>query len=276
MNETFSGIRIVKAFNKEDFEIKRFLDKNIKLVNLNFYQSRISSLNTPINDIIGISVGIALIWYGGSEVINRTSGLNPDDFMRFLLLLFTLMQHVKKMGHVNSLIQLGLASGERIFNILDTKNDIVNVAQPVHLKTVNQKIIFNNVSFTYESSNKPAIDNINIEIPKGKIIAIVGESGSGKTTFIDLIPRFYDVNSGQILIDNVDIKNINLNDLRSLIGIVSQETVLFNDTISNNISYGDSHDRNRIIEAAEAANALEFIESLPKGFDTIIGEKGAL
>ena len=120
MNETFSGIRIVKAFNKEEFEIKRFLNKNVKLVNLNFYQSRISSLNTPINDIIGVSVGIALIWYGGSEVINGSSGLNSDDFMKFLLLLFALMQHIRKVGHVNALIQLGLASGDRIFSILDT------------------------------------------------------------------------------------------------------------------------------------------------------------
>ena len=276
MNETFSGIRIVKAFNKEKFEIKRFLDKNIKLVNLNFYQSRISSLNTPINDIIGVSVGIALIWYGGSEVINGSSGLNSDDFMKFLLLLFALMQHIRKVGHVNALIQLGLASGDRIFSILDTENNIVNAKKPVHINTINKKIVFENVSFTYESSERPAIDNINIEIEKGKIIAIVGESGSGKTTFIDLIPRFYDTTSGEVLIDDINVKNINLTDLRSLIGIVSQEVVLFNDTISNNISYGNKNDTDGIIKAAEAANALEFIKSLPKGFDTIIGEKGTL
>ena len=186
-----------------------------------------------------------------------------------------MLQPARKLASVNAQIQSGLASAERVFNIIDVKPNIIDSDRPVKLKEFKHQIRFDNVSFHYENSDQHSLLNINVEIPRGSTLALVGSSGAGKSTFADLVPRFYDVSNGCIYIDGVDIREIEIEKLRSFMGIVSQDTLLFNDTISNNICYGKPDtDIEKIHLAADAANAMEFIEHLPRGFDTIIGEKG--
>ncbi len=274
LHETLNGIRIVKAFGKEKFERKRFNVENHKFYKLSFRQDRIKFLNTPLNDTIGVSMGAILLWIGGSEVILGNS-LSPDEFMRFIIFLFAMLQPARKLGSVNAQIQAGLASASRVFSILDTPIEIKDSPNAIEISTFKNQIQFKDVSLKYESANEYSLSNINVKIKKGEVVALVGSSGAGKSTFVDLIPRFYDVSSGEILIDKDDIRNVSLQSLRSLMGIVTQETILFNDTIANNIKYGNENATDEDVKnAAIAANALEFIEKLPQQFDTIIGEKG--
>ncbi len=272
--ETISGIRIVKAFVMEKFEIKRFHKENYKFFKLIFLQENMQKLLTPISDMIGVSLGVLLLWIGGREVI-LYGNIDSDDFIRYIIYLFAMLQPARKLGGVNAQIQSGVASAQRVFSILDVKPDIKESSKPKNIKNFNNKIEFQNVSFKYDNSENPSLYNINLNIPKGSTLALVGSSGAGKSTFVDLIPRFYDVSSGAILIDGFDIRKITLADLRRMMGIVSQETILFNETIFSNICYGQPNtDIQKVRLAAEAANALEFIENLPNGFDTYIGEKG--
>jgi ABC-type multidrug transport system fused ATPase/permease subunit len=274
LQETLSGIRVVKAFAMERLEILKFKKENYKFFHLTFRQAKLSIFTTPINDMIGVSIGVILLWIGGKEVLT-TGNLTPESFIRFIIFLFAMMDPIKKLSNVNSKIQTGLASAERVFNIMDTPITIKDTENPVIINKFEKSLQFKNVVFQYESADKPSLNNINIDIEKGEMIALVGASGSGKTTFVDLIPRFYDVTSGSIKIDGHDIRNISLNALRSLMGIVNQDTVLFNDTIANNISYGSEDAQfDDIKKASKVANALEFIEELPDGFNTIVGEKG--
>ncbi len=274
LQETLTGIRIVKAYSMEKFEIKRFVKENLQYFRLVFRQSRLSNLTTPINDIIGVIIGVILLWYGGTAVLSG-QGLTAEDFMRFIILLFAMMQPVRKLANVNAQIQSGLASADRVFGILDTPNNLKNPETPTIVSQFSKNIQFENVSFQYENNDIPALHNINFEINKGEIVALVGSSGAGKTTFVDLIPRFYDVTKGCILIDGINIKEIDINNLRSMMGIVSQDIILFNDTIANNISYGcKDATQDDIIEASKVANAYDFISDLPHQFDTVIGERG--
>ena len=275
LQETLTGIRIVKAFVMEKFEIKRFIKENSKYFSLTFKQENMRNLTTPINDLIGISLGVLLLWIGGREVIVHGT-LTPDGFIRFIIYLFAMLQPARKLGNVMAGIQVGLASAERVFSVTDVESNITNPLNPKPLSELKESIKLTNVSFQYENSDTQLLENISITIPKGEILAIVGSSGSGKTTIVDLIPRFYDVTDGSISIDGVDIRQLSLENLRSFMGIVSQDTILFNDTVANNISYGQSDAKlDNIRDAAEASNALDFINELPDGFDTIIGEKGA-
>ena len=274
LHETIMGIRIVKAFTKEKFERKRFSDENHKFYKLAYKQDRIKFLNTPLNDTIGVSMGAILLWIGGKEVIMGNS-LNPDDFMRFIIFLFAMLQPARKLGNVNAQIQLGLASAERVFSILDSPISILDKPGAQNISNFSNCINFNSVKFMYEGASQTSLSEITIDINKGEIVALVGSSGAGKSTFVDLIPRFYDINNGEISIDGINIKDISLHSLRSLMGIVTQETILFNDSIINNIRYGDdSATKEQIKDAAEAANALDFIEEMGDGFETVIGEKG--
>jgi len=202
--------------------------------------------------------------------------LEAEKFVRFIIFLFAMLQPARKLTGVASVMQQGIASAERVFSILDVKSNTQEITNPIEINDFNSSIEFQNVSFTYESGNKPAIQNINLKINKGSYIALIGESGAGKSTTIDLIMRFYDPNDGNILLDGVNLKDISKQSLREQIGIVPQDIILFNDTVKNNISYGfQDVNINDIKDAARAANALEFIEQLPDGFDTIIGEKGS-
>jgi len=187
-----------------------------------------------------------------------------------------MLQPARKLGNVNAQIQSGLAAAERVFSIIDTPITIKDPISPKPFKSFRDSIRYKDVTFTYENSNRSSLSNINLTIKHGEIVALVGSSGAGKSTFVDLLPRFYDISSGSITIDDIDIREYTLSDLRSKMGIVTQETILFNDTIFNNIAYGMPNATLKdIIAAAKAANALEFIEELPEKFDTEIGEKGA-
>ena len=274
LQETISGIRIVKAFVMEKFETQRFVKENSKYFSLTFKQDNMRNLTTPINDLIGVALGVLLLWIGGREVIIHGT-MTPDGFIRFIIYLFAMLQPARKLGSVNAQIQAGLASAERVFSVTDVKTNITSPTNPQLLPELKKSIKLTNVSFQYDNSDTHLLNDISITIPRGEIVALVGSSGAGKTTIVDLIPRFYDVNDGSISIDGVDIRKLSLENLRSLMGIVSQDTILFNDTVANNISYGQPNAKlDNIKNAAEAANALDFINELSEGFDTIIGEKG--
>ena len=273
ITETFSSIRVVKAFGMEGYEVQRFFKETHKYFKLILRRAKLRLLASPITETLGVMMGVLLLWVGGMEVLSG-KGLTPEDFLRFILLLFAMMDPLRKLSSVNVELQAGAASAERVFAILDTPPTIVDELDAVKIDTFKDKIQINNVSFKYESEDT-VLKNISFEIEKGSAVALVGSSGAGKSTLADLIPRFYDVNQGAIEIDGQDIRYVTLNSLRRLMGIVTQETILFNDTVKANIAYGQKDvDDEQVIAAAKAANALEFIEELPKGLDTVIGEKG--
>jgi len=273
ITETLTSMRIVKAFAMEDYEVDRFSNETRNYYNLIFRRARLRSLAPPITETMGVIIGVALLWVGGTEVLNA-QGLTSEDFIRFILIMFSGLQPIRSLSNVFAEIQVGAASAERVFVILDNPPTIVDEFDAVIIDTFENKILINDVSFKYESDDT-VLKNISFEIEKGSSVALVGSSGAGKSTLADLIPRFYDVNQGAIEIDGQDIRHVTLNSLRRLMGIVTQETILFNDTIKANIAYGQKDvDDKQVIAAATAANALEFIEKLPEGLDTVIGEKG--
>ena len=273
ITETLSSIRVVKAFAMEEYEVQRFFKETHHYFQLILRRAKLRLLASPITETIGVMIGVLLLWVGGLEVLSG-KGLTPEDFLRFILLLFAMMDPLRKLSKVNVALQTGAASAERVFSILDTPPTIVDKVDAVKIDSFKEKIRINNVSFKYESDDK-VLKNISFEIEKGSIVALVGSSGAGKSTLADLIPRFYDVNNGGITIDGHDVRDLSLNSLRRLMGVVTQETILFNDTVRANIAYGqkDVYD-DQVISAAKAANALEFINDLSDGFDTVIGEKG--
>ena len=274
LSENLSSIRIVKAFVNEKEEIKKFSRETTNYLSLHLKRARLDLIAAPITESFGVIIGVVLLWYGGSEVILQR-GLIAEDFIRFILILFSILGPIKQLSNVNIRIQAGAASAERIFNLLDTEPQIVEINNPTKLQNFKSEVEFKNVNFEYFAGDGPVLDNINFSIKKGEVVALVGPSGSGKSTIADLIPRFYDVNSGSIMFDGEDIKNASLASLRNNLGIVSQEVVLFNDTIRNNIAYAQPNkDESEIRKAAEAANALEFIEKTQDGFDTVVGERG--
>ncbi len=273
ITETLSSIRVVKAFAMEEYEVQRFFKETRQYFQLIFHRAKLRLLASPITETLGVMMGVLLLWVGGIEVLSG-KGLTPEDFLRFILLLFAMMDPLRKLSKVNVELQAGAASAERIFAILDTAPTIVNKQDAVTIDTFEEKISFNNVSFRYESDDT-VLQDISFEIEKGSVVALVGSSGAGKSTLADLIPRFYDVNQGSITIDEQNIQNITLNSLRSMMGIVTQETILFNDSIRANIAYGQKIiNDEQVLAASKAANALEFINELPEGIDTVIGEKG--
>ena len=273
LTETLTSMRVVKAFSMEDYEVDRFSNETRNYYNLIFRRARLRSLAPPITETMGVIIGVALLWVGGTEVLNA-QGLTSEDFIRFILIMFSGLQPIRSLSNVFAEIQVGAASAERVFVILDNPPTIVDEFDAVIIDTFEDKIQINDVSFKYESDDI-VLKNISFEIEKGSAVALVGSSGAGKSTLADLIPRFYDVNQGAIEIDGQDIRHVTLNSLRRLMGIVTQETILFNDTIKANIAYGQKDvDDKQVIAAATAANALEFIEELPEGLDTVIGEKG--
>lgn len=273
ITETLSSIRVVKAFAMEEYEVQRFFKETRQYFKLILRRAKLRLLASPITETLGVMIGILLLWVGGIEVLSD-KGLTPEDFLRFILLLFAMMDPLRKLSKVNVELQAGAASAERIFSILDTPPNIINKQNAIKIDTFDEMIQFHNVNFKYES-NDIVLHDISFEIKKGSIVALVGTSGAGKSTLADLIPRFYDINKGSISIDEQNIQNITLKSLRSMMGIVTQETILFNDSIRANIAYGQQTINDELVlAAAKAANALEFINDLPKGFETVIGEKG--
>ena len=274
ISETLSSIRIVKAFAMKAYEVKRFSSETQKYYKLMLRKDILRLVSSPVSEIVGASIAALLLWVGARDVLVAQS-ITSEDFIRFILLLFSLFGPMKNLSNVFNELQNGLASADRVFSILDVRSDITNAPNALHIDSLKKDIVFKDVSFHYGNKEQEVLSNIDFSINSGEIIALVGPSGGGKSTLVDLIPRFYDTIKGSILIDNNNIKDINTNSLRSLMGIVTQETFLFNDTVKANISYGiESIEYSIIKDAAIAANAHDFIEKLPNGYDTIIGERG--
>jgi subfamily B ATP-binding cassette protein MsbA len=271
LQETISGTRIVKAFCMEKYENERFAAENQTLLKYNMKAVSVSAISSPLMDFLaGIGIG-GIIFYGGYNVIQGTS--TPGTFVSFLAAALMLYEPVKRLTNVNNTIQQGIAGADRVFSIIDRVPDIEDKPDAVELPSITRNIDIENVTFRYEE--KPVLKNINLSIKSGEVIAFVGMSGGGKTSLVNLIPRFYDVSEGRVLIDDRDIRDVTLQSLRSQIAIVTQQTILFNDTVRNNIAYGDiDRTEDEILNAAKAANAHDFIMKLPKGYDSNIGELG--
>jgi ATP-binding cassette, subfamily B, bacterial MsbA len=273
LDEAISGIRIVKAYNMEEYETARFSEEN-----QNYYKNwmkRISvrALSGPLLELIG-GLGTAfLLWYGGMKVINGS--LTPGEFMSFITGLTLLYAPIRKLNKVNIEIQEGIAASKRIFELLDTRPEIVEKALSITLPRLEGDFELRNVWFSYTADETYALEDISFMAQKGKQLALVGESGSGKSTIANLLPRFFDVSKGSILVSGTDIRDVTTKSLRENIAMVTQEMILFNDTIKANIAYGTVRSSmEEIIEAAKAANAHEFIMSLKDGYDTVVGESG--
>jgi len=270
--ETISGIQIVKAFTMEGVEKAKFEKENQRFYKVSMKSVKRMNAVRSVTELTSIAAVAVVLWFGGREVIH--GGISPGAFIAFFAALFSLIKPIKKLSRIHVLNQQALAAGDRIFEILDQEPSVVNQKNAATLKTFNDKVVFDQVYFNYDNK-KPILKNISVEAKKGQVVAIVGPSGSGKTTFVSLIPRFYDPVKGRVLIDGHDIKSVTLKSLRQQIGLVAQETTLFNDTVLENIRYGrQDATQDDIIEAAKAANAHDFIMGLPKKYDTIIGDRG--
>ena len=271
--ENISNVKIVKAFTSQLNQISKFDKFNSNLFSKEFRLESLRFLNTPILDMMGALIGALLLLFGGKLVLVNQS-LSPDGFIKFFTFLFAMFQPAKKIANVNAEINRGISSAERVFNILDTTEiEEFDDNSKIEIDKID-KIDFKDVTFSYDKKVN-VLKNINVSIKKGDFIALVGESGSGKTTFSDLIMNFHSFKNGNINIDDIDIRNINVNSLRKKIGLVSQDSILFNDTVSNNIKLGSPQSSNKdVYESAKKANAFEFIEKMSDKFDTNIGEKG--
>jgi len=274
LTETLSSIRIVKAFVNEKEEVKKFTSESQNYFKLLLKRARLDLISAPVTESFGVIIGVILLWYGGIEVLSN-QGVSAEDFIRFIVILFSILGPIKQMSNVNMKVQTGIASAERIFKLLDTPPEIVEVKNAVDLGDLSQSIEFDRVHFEYNDGDERVLDEVSFTINKGEVVAMVGPSGSGKSTIADLIPRFYDVSTGAIRIDGHDIRKATLSSIRGNMGIVTQEVILFNDTIKNNIAYAQPNVSDEAIrQAAEAANAMDFIEKTADGFNTLIGERG--
>ncbi len=274
LQETISGVKIVKAFGMEEYENKRFMKETKNYFDMVLRTVRIRNLSSPVTEILSIIIGAIIIYYGGLLVLQEKT-LNASQFLGFLFAIFQMMPPIKELGSVNNRIQEASAAAERIFEITDTEPLIKSKPGAKVIKEFKDNVRFENVFFHYEDSDEMVLSDINFTVKKGDILAIVGPSGGGKSTFVDLIPRFYDPVAGRILIDGTDIRDFTIESLRSKMGIVTQETFLFNTTIFDNIAYGLSDfPMDKMIEAAKMANAHTFISEMPDGYKTIIGERG--
>lgn len=272
MHETFAGNKIVKGFGMEGYEKKRFFDKTDRLFRMEMKEALARLITSPINLFLG-GLGAALIvWYGGLKVISGT--YTAGTFFSFLTAVLLLYKPVKDLSKFNNAIQRGLAATDRIFDIIEKEPGIPEDPNSVEIETRPHRVAFHDVSFKYD--DEMVLQDVNLDVDPGKVLAIVGMSGGGKTSLVNLIPRFYDVSSGSITIDGVDIRRISLASLRRQIAIVTQEPILFNDSVRSNIAYGRlGAAEDKIIAAAQAAYAYDFVLNFPKQFDTNIGELGA-
>jgi len=273
LHEAIGGNRIVKAFSKEEYEFNRFAAIVDKLFGITVRDIQLRSLAHPIMELLG-GIGIALIiWYGGKQVLNGTA--TPGTFFSFLTALIMIYEPIKKVSSINNTLQQGIAAAIRVFSLLEHPTEPYSPPDAIAIPPIAKQIELKNVAFSYDGQTE-VIQDLNLTVKAGEVLALVGPSGGGKTTLANLIPRFYEVSGGQILIDGHDIRQATLQSLRGQIGLVTQQTILFNDTVRNNIAYGEP-DRpiDEVIAAAKAAHALEFIEALPQGFDTVIGESGS-
>ncbi len=273
LQEMVYGIRVIKAFAMEDFENRKFVRESRTLFSEIFRIHRVGRISSPLAEQLSVMVGLVLLWYGGSQVLAEDS-MSPDQFLLFLFLIFSLVHPVKELGQVNATIQEGMAAADRIFDVLDTEPEVFDRETGRPLGEVKGRLEFRDVHFSYVPG-EPVLRGIDLVVEPGQVVALVGSSGSGKSTLVDLILRFYDPTQGRVLIDGMDLRDLNLASLRGKMGIVTQEVILFNDTVRNNINYGAADVPQQDIEAAaRAANAHDFIMRMPDGYDTLIGDRG--
>jgi len=272
IEETLGGIRVIKAFNAEKKQFEKFNNQNNELLTIKNRVNRKRDLASPVSEVLGIAAVVCVLWYGGRLVL-RNSFLDPGDFLAYILIFSQVIQPLKSLSAASYSIRKGAASIERIEHLIAEDISIKEIPNPVMIDSFKDCIEFKNVSFSYE--DKIILNDINLKIEKGKTIALVGSSGAGKSTLVDLVPRFHDTVKGELLIDGINIRNYSLKSLRNQMGIVTQEPILFNDTIANNISLGMDHaTEEQIINAAKIANANHFILQKENGYNTTIGERG--
>ena len=271
--ETITGNRIVKAFSMEKYEVSRFAKTLDELFAIVMRNTRIGAISSPLMEVLG-GVGISLVvWYGGSQVLADKS--TPGTFFSFLTALIMIYQPIKGVSAINNSLQQGIAAAERVFEVLDVQSDVAEKKDAIELPLIKNSIEFTNARFQYDEDAE-VLKGINLKVKAGEVLAVVGTSGGGKSTLVNLIPRFYDVSSGSLTIDGTDIRDVTFKSLRDQVGVVTQQTILFNDTVRNNIAYGSlDASEEQIKDAARAAHALGFIQNMPKEFDTVIGESGA-
>ncbi|MCL9806166.1 ABC transporter ATP-binding protein/permease [Flavobacterium amniphilum] len=273
LDETLSGLKVVKGFNAEDKFISKFNASLQRLLRLSNSIGNKNNLASPLSEFLGIVTIAILLWYGGQLVIVDKS-LAPTTFIAYIALAYTILTPAKAISKASYQVRGGLAAAERVFSILEEENTIQNKPDAIVKDTFDRNIKLENINFAYQEEN--VLTNFSIEIPKGKTIALVGQSGSGKSTIANLLTRFYDVNEGKITIDGIDIKDMDMHSLRSLMGLVTQDSILFNDSIKNNLLIGKPNATdNKIIEALKVANAYEFVKDLPEGIETNIGDSGS-
>lgn len=274
LDETLGGMRVIKAFNAERFMKAKFDQETDFYSDVNVNMARKNELASPISQFLGVTVVAGILVYGGGLVLSGNSDLGASDFITYIIIFTQVLNPAKEISRSVSNIQRGIASAERIFQVIDTPSNISSPVKPEPLKGFHESIEFKNINFAYEETT--ILKQINFTLNRGKTIALVGPSGGGKSTLADLVPRFYDPTEGQILLDGVDLRQFELTDLRGLMGIVTQESILFNDSVFNNIAFGVAGaTESEVIEAAKIANAHEFIEKLENGYHTSIGERGS-
>jgi len=273
LEETIRGVRIVKAFTMEKFEIDRFREATRRHLASNLKAQKIQALTSPVMELISGLCIVALFLYAHRRIVSGS--LTLGQFISFLAALAAMYQPIKKLNKVNLSVNTALSAAERVFRMLDVPNEVEENPEAGELASVGSGIRYENVTFAYGA--EPVLRQISLAIAPGEIVALVGSSGAGKSTLVNLLPRFYDVNAGRITIDGHDVRDVTLKSLRGLMGFVTQEVILFNDTVRNNIAYGRADaDERLVIAAAKAANAHDFITALPNGYDTMIGEAGVL
>ncbi|MEM8510513.1 MAG: ABC transporter ATP-binding protein [Bacteroidota bacterium] len=273
LEETLTGLKVIKGFNAEHKLAQKFTASTDRFKTIMTSVLQRKGLASPLSEFLGVAVVITVLWYGGSLVFDESGGLQPQDFMGYIGLFYTIINPVKAITTVNYSIKKGNAAAERIFEILETENPIAEPEVPKEIESLDKEIYFNGVSFKYQDDF--VLQDFTLKVNKGHTVALVGQSGSGKSTVANLVTRFYDVNAGAIEIDGTDIRDIPKRALRNLMGLVTQDSILFNDTVRNNIALGNEKaSDNEIIEAAKIANAHDFIMELPQGYDTNIGDSG--
>lgn len=273
IEETISGLRIIKAFNAIDYTNEKFEEQNYGYSKLLKFVHRKRDLSSPMSELLSAVVISIVLWFGSTLILSGSASITAANFIAYIVVFSQIIPPAKSFSHGFYNLQKGMASAERVFEILDADEVICQKDNAKSIAEFKDSIKYNNVVFRYGKDD--VLKNINLTIEKGKMIALVGESGGGKSTMVDLLPRFYDVCEGSITIDGVDIRDCKIDDLRSLMGIVSQESILFNDTVHNNIAFGmHNATREKVVEAAKVANAHEFIMQLENGYDTYIGDRG--
>ncbi len=272
LQENLSGVKVVKAFSQEQYESAKFREQARKVYEVSLLSGKIRAVNTPLMTFMFVLAGGLIIWFGGREVV--AGRLTVGELTQFYFYMGMMMMPIGMLGEMVNLVSRGIAAGERVFEILDAQSAVKEAPNAIELSNVKGLVGFDAVSFSYDSWS-PVLNNVDLEAKPGKMVALLGSTGSGKTTLVHLIPRFYDVTSGSITVDGIDVRNVTLTSLRRNVGIVQQDVFLFSATIADNIAYGAvDASREEIVAVTKAAYLHDFIESLPEGYDTWVGERG--